>query len=91
MDGSNFLLINVDRGLSPGPMSTSSSSSSDVNPYPSFPSSAKSLQIDKECDKKKFQPIVKIGRFIILSNAQNITTDVWPAARAGLLMIVTTI
>jgi hypothetical protein len=51
-DGSNFLLINVGRGLSPGAMSISSSSSADINPYPSFPSSAKSLQIGKECDKK---------------------------------------
>src|SRR3954464_11674658 len=41
--GSNFLLINVGRGLSPGPMSISSSSSADVNPYPSFPSPVKSM------------------------------------------------
>src|SRR3954464_9207350 len=41
--GSNFLLINVGRGLSPGPMSISSSSSAEVNPYPSFPSPAKSM------------------------------------------------
>src|SRR6185503_747670 len=40
--GSNLLLINVGRGLSPGPMSTSSKSSADVNPYPSLPSSKKS-------------------------------------------------
>ena len=37
------MLINVGRGLSPGPMSISSSSSADVNPYPSFPSPAKSM------------------------------------------------
>jgi hypothetical protein len=52
-DRSNFLLINVGRGLSPRPMSTSSSSTVDVNPYPSFPSFAKSLQIGKECDGKR--------------------------------------
>jgi hypothetical protein len=40
-DESNFLLINVGRGLSPGPMSISSSSSADMNPYPSFPSPVK--------------------------------------------------
>jgi hypothetical protein len=53
-DGSNFLLTNVGRGLSSGPMSTSSSSSADVNLYPSFTSSAKPLQIDEEHDKKSF-------------------------------------
>jgi hypothetical protein len=53
-DRSNFLLTNVGRGLSPGPMSTSSSSSADVSPYPSFPSSIKSLQIDEERDRKSF-------------------------------------
>src|SRR3954464_1146142 len=41
--GSNLLLIKVGRGLSPGPMSISSSSSADVNPYPSFPSPVKSM------------------------------------------------
>src|SRR3954462_5656420 len=35
--------MNVGRGLSPGPMSTSSSSSADVNPYPSLPSPARSM------------------------------------------------
>src|SRR6185437_9314683 len=39
--GSNFLLINVGRGLSPGLMSSSSKSSADVNPYPNLPSSKK--------------------------------------------------
>jgi hypothetical protein len=53
--GLNFLLMNVGRGLSPGPLSTSSSSSADVNPYPSFPSSVElMLQMDKECDEKSF-------------------------------------
>src|SRR3954467_13208880 len=38
-----FLLINVGRGLSPGPMSISSSSSADINPYPGSPSPARSM------------------------------------------------
>jgi hypothetical protein len=50
-----FLLTNVGRGLSPGLISTSLSSSADVNLYPSFPSSVKStLQMDKEDNKKNF-------------------------------------
>src|SRR6185436_14013330 len=40
--GSNLLLINVGRGLSPGPISTSSKSSADVNPYPNLSSPVKS-------------------------------------------------
>jgi hypothetical protein len=53
--GRNFLLTNIGRGLSPGPISISSSSSANVNTYPSFPSSVKSiLQMDKEDNKKNF-------------------------------------
>src|SRR4051812_17677282 len=38
-----FLLINADRGLSPGPMSISSSSSADINPYPGLSSPVRSI------------------------------------------------
>jgi hypothetical protein len=53
--GRNFLLTNVGCGLFPGPISTFSSSSADVNPYVNFPSSDEStLQMDKEDNKKNF-------------------------------------
>jgi hypothetical protein len=72
--GGNFLLTNVGRGLSLGPISISSSSSADVNPYPSFPSFVKSiLQMDKE-DKKRILanrrdwPLYVFHRFLKLYN-----------------------
>jgi hypothetical protein len=82
-DGSNFLLTNVGRGLSPGPMSTSSSTSADVNPYPSFPLSAKSLQIDEERDRKSFGRSFRSAALSYSLTLETLQTDAWPPARAG--------
>jgi hypothetical protein len=55
--------MNVGRGLSLGPMLISSSSSTDVNPYPSFLSPVKSA-IGKECDRKSFGRSLRLATLL---------------------------
>jgi hypothetical protein len=61
--GLNSFLINIGCGLSPGPISTSLSSSSDVNPYPNFLSSVKStlLSVFYGCPPKGIPKVVNLG------------------------------
>src|SRR3954463_10936991 len=61
-----FLLINVGRGLSPGPMSISSSSSADINPYPSLPSPARSmLNTGEKHDEDSLGRLLESAPFLV--------------------------
>src|SRR3954463_6863988 len=61
-----FLLMNVGRGLSPGPMSISSSSSADIPPYPSLPSPASSmLNTGKTYDEDTLGRLLESAPFLV--------------------------
>src|SRR4051812_10931401 len=71
------LLINIGRGLSSGPMSISTSSSADINPYPSSSSSVRSMLhtimcADEQYDEANSDRLLEPAPFLVARLAKNL-------------------